>query len=133
MNYGQDYLRLDPSDRTQKQQGKLTDHFVKWYNLVVTNERIKEFEKLDKKLQKLAEEYPELTEARTMAQNQRHRCRAVLPAQETGFQVAIPAGRLPIILALRLFNRRGTTDPGPQQFDPHCRLQPGLACGRCRP
>jgi len=69
--YGQDYLRLDPAHRTQKQQDKLTDHFVKWYNLVVTKERIKElkFEELDQKLQQLAEEYPELTEAQTLGEN----------------------------------------------------------------
>ena len=71
LDYGQDYLRLDPLQRTRKQQDKLTDHFVKWYNLVVTKERIEElkFEELAQKLEELAEEYPALTEAQTIAEN----------------------------------------------------------------
>ena len=69
--HGQDYLRLDPNRRTQKEADLLTDHFVKWYNLVVTKHRIDElkFEELDRKLQKLAEEYPGLTEAQVIAEN----------------------------------------------------------------
>ena len=69
---GQEYLRLDPQRRTRKQQDKLTDHFVRRYNLVVTEERIKElkFEELwGGKLEELAEQYPALSEAQTIAQS----------------------------------------------------------------
>ncbi|MBM3801345.1 MAG: DUF1549 domain-containing protein [Acidimicrobiia bacterium] len=69
--HGQDYLRFDPNRRTQKQEDLLTDHFVKWYNLVVTKQRIDElkFEELDGKLEKLAEQFPLLTEAQVIAEN----------------------------------------------------------------
>ncbi len=70
-NRGQDILRLDPSQRTQKEQDKLTDHFVGSYASVVGEERYKElkFKELSGKLAKLAKEYPSLSEAQTLAQN----------------------------------------------------------------
>ena len=75
--YGQEYLRLDPQRRSRKQQDKLTDHFVKWYHLVVTKERIKELRFNEEltgnqtpgKLEELAGQYPALSEAQTIAQH----------------------------------------------------------------
>ena len=68
---GQEILKLDPSQRTQKQQDQLTDHVIQWYDDVVSEERYKElkFKELREKLEKLAEEYPALSEAQTLAQN----------------------------------------------------------------
>jgi len=71
VDYGQDYLRLHPTRRTQKQQDKLTDHFVKYHNELVSQEQFKKlkFEELGEKLERLAEEYPELSEAPTIVEN----------------------------------------------------------------
>jgi Protein of unknown function (DUF1553)/Protein of unknown function (DUF1549)/Planctomycete cytochrome C len=68
---GQEILKLDPSQRTQKQQDGLTDHFINWYNLVIPKEKYEElkFKELQEKLQKLKEEYPGLSEAQTLAEN----------------------------------------------------------------
>lgn len=68
---GQDILRLSPSRRTQKQQDMMTDHFIEWYGLVLGAEKYKElkFKELRGKLEKLAEEYPALSEAQAMAEN----------------------------------------------------------------
>jgi hypothetical protein len=69
---GQDILRLAPARRTQKQQDQLTDHFIKWYGLV-SEERYKElkFAELQEKLEQLDDEYPQLSEAPTVAENPR--------------------------------------------------------------
>jgi len=66
---GQEILRLDPARRTQKQQNKLTDHVVKFYGIPAGKERYEElkFKELTEKLEKLADEYPGLTEAQTIA------------------------------------------------------------------
>jgi hypothetical protein len=68
---GQEILRLDPSQRTQKQQNKLTDHVVRFYGIPAGKERYEElkFKELTEKLDKLEEEYPGLTEAQTIAEN----------------------------------------------------------------
>jgi hypothetical protein len=68
---GQDIIRLNPSQRTQKQRDQLTDHFLEWYGLVVGGEKYKElkFQELRERLEKLAEEYPALSEAQTLAEN----------------------------------------------------------------
>ncbi|MCI0628376.1 MAG: PSD1 and planctomycete cytochrome C domain-containing protein [Acidobacteria bacterium] len=68
---GHDIIRLSLPQRTQKQQDKLTDHFIRRYGQVVGEQRYKElkFKDLLEKLAKLAEEYPGLTEAETIAQN----------------------------------------------------------------
>ena len=57
--HGLEILKLDPAKRTQKQQDRLTDHFVKWYAETVTKERYKQlgFEELGKKLEQLEEEF----------------------------------------------------------------------------
>ncbi len=68
---GQEILRLDPSKRSQKQQNRLTDHCVRFYGIPAGKERYEElkFKELTEKLDKLEEEYPELTEAQTIAEN----------------------------------------------------------------
>jgi hypothetical protein len=68
---GPEILRLDPSQRTQKQQDRLTDHFVRFYGIPAGKERYEELKlkELAEKLDKLAEEYPGLTEAQTIAVN----------------------------------------------------------------
>ena len=52
-------LKTEPSKRTPKQHQILTDHFIRWNN----------FKELQKRMEKLAEEYPGLTEAQTLAEN----------------------------------------------------------------
>ena len=37
---GQDILRMAPSKRTQKQQGQMIDHMIKWYGIVAGKERL---------------------------------------------------------------------------------------------
>jgi hypothetical protein len=68
---GPEILRLDPSRRTQKQQNRLTDHVVRFYGIPAGDKRYEElkFKELTEKLEKLAEEYPGLTEAQTIAAN----------------------------------------------------------------
>jgi hypothetical protein len=68
---GQNILRIESSRRTQKQQDQMTDHFVKWYGLVLPPGKYKElkFDELRDKLEKLEEEYPPLSEAPAMAEN----------------------------------------------------------------
>jgi hypothetical protein len=68
---GQDILRLAPVERSQKQQDELTNHFIKWYGIVVGEDRYKElkFKELQEKLEQLDEEYPPLSEAPAMAEN----------------------------------------------------------------
>jgi hypothetical protein len=54
---------------TQKQGDQLTDHFIRWYGLVLPRGKYKELkfeelrEKLREKLEKLEEKYPPLSEA----------------------------------------------------------------------
>ena len=71
LDHGTDIIKIPPDKRTQKEQDRLTDHFVRWYYPSITKEKLKElrFEELGKKLQSLEEEYPELTEAQTMAES----------------------------------------------------------------
>ena len=73
LDNGTDYLRLDPARRSQKQQDRLINHFVKWYSYAISKEKGKELrlEELAEKLQKLDEEYPELTEVQTVTSSQR--------------------------------------------------------------
>lgn len=62
-------LLKDPATRTQKEQDKLTDHFLEWYSAVVSKERYQElkFKELREKLQRLAASFPALSEAQTIA------------------------------------------------------------------
>jgi hypothetical protein len=71
LDNGEEILKLDPSQRTQKQQDRLTDHFIQWYSLVLPKERYEElkFNDLQEQLAKLREEYPELTEAQTLGES----------------------------------------------------------------
>ena len=64
-------LKLGPAQRSQKQQDRLINHFVKWYSYAISKEKGKELklEELAEKLQKLDEEYPELTEVQTVAES----------------------------------------------------------------
>jgi hypothetical protein len=59
------------SERSQKEQDKLTDHFVQYYGIVLQKEQYKElkFSDLVKKLAELDERYPGLTEALTFIEN----------------------------------------------------------------
>jgi len=68
---GQDILRLDPSERTQKQKDRLTDYFIGAYGRVVGQDRYKQvkFEELREKLRKLADQYAQLSEAQTLTKN----------------------------------------------------------------
>jgi mono/diheme cytochrome c family protein len=68
---GQSILRLEASRRTQKQQDQLTDHFIKWYGLVLPPGKYKElkFDEVREKLEKLDEEYPPLSEAPALMEN----------------------------------------------------------------
>jgi hypothetical protein len=70
---GRDVLRLSGLQRTQKQQYRLTDHFLEWYGLIVGEENYKQikFQELRDKLERLAAEYPALSEAQTIAENPR--------------------------------------------------------------
>ncbi len=65
---GQEILRLDPSQRTQKQKDRLTDYFVRSYNHVVDKERYEELglKKLNQELAELRAEFPSLSEAQTL-------------------------------------------------------------------
>ena len=71
LDHGHEIIRKSPSQRTPKERGKLTDHFVRWYDFAEGKERYEEvkFKELREKLQKLAQEYPGLTEAPTLADN----------------------------------------------------------------
>jgi len=66
---GQEILRATPSERTPKQNDKLTDYFLSNYSAAVSEEEYKKlgFRELGEKLNKLAEEYPGLSEAQTLA------------------------------------------------------------------
>ncbi len=68
---GQDILKLSPSKRTGKQRDRMTDHFLKWYSIVASEERVKELKvkEMRNKLKALSEEYPALSEAQTLTQN----------------------------------------------------------------
>ena len=68
---GQDILRLNPSERTDKQSYKLTRYFLDTYKIVVSKERYKElkFKELLEILDELDEAYPPLAEAQTLAEN----------------------------------------------------------------
>ena len=62
-------LLKNPAERTQKEQDKLTDHFLEWYSAVVSKDRYAElkFKELREKLKQLRDGFPELTEAQTIA------------------------------------------------------------------
>jgi hypothetical protein len=63
-------LLTSPDKRTQKEQDKLTDHFLEWYSAVVSKERYAElkFKELRDKLAKLKQSCPALSEAQTIAE-----------------------------------------------------------------
>jgi hypothetical protein len=71
LDNGTEILKQVPERRTQKQQDRLINHFVKWYSYAISKEKGKELklEELAGKLQKLDEEYPELTEAQTVCES----------------------------------------------------------------
>ena len=68
---GQDILRTPRSQRTRKQQDQLTDHILKWYGIVASDERTEELKikELREKLEQLKEGFPALSEAQAMAEN----------------------------------------------------------------
>ena len=63
-------LLTDPAKRTQKEQDKLTDHFLEWYSAVVSKERYVElkFKELREKIAALKTSCPALSEAQTMVE-----------------------------------------------------------------
>lgn len=64
-------VRIPPAQRTARERDILTDHFVKNYHFAVGNKRYKEL-KLDvatKALAKLKADYPQLTQAMTIAEH----------------------------------------------------------------
>jgi hypothetical protein len=63
-------LLKNPGKRTQKEQDKLTDHFLEWYSAVVSRERYQElkFKELREKLAKLRQSCPALSEAQAIEQ-----------------------------------------------------------------
>jgi hypothetical protein len=68
---GHDILRLNASQRTKRQQDQLTDHFLEWCGLAIGEERIKaaRLKELGERLEALKEEYPDLSQAQTIAEN----------------------------------------------------------------
>ena len=71
VDHGHEILRKPPSQRSQKEHDKLTDHFVQYYGIVLQKEQYKEikFGDLLKKLTEVDERYPGLTEAQTFIEN----------------------------------------------------------------
>jgi Protein of unknown function (DUF1553)/Protein of unknown function (DUF1549)/Planctomycete cytochrome C len=63
-------LLTDPAKRTQKEQDKLTDHFLEWYSAVISKERYAElkFKELRAKVADLKTSCPALSEAQTIAE-----------------------------------------------------------------
>ncbi len=63
-------LLKSPAERTQKEQDKLTDHFLEWYSAVVSKERYAElkFKELRDKVAALKQSCPVLSEAQTIAE-----------------------------------------------------------------
>jgi hypothetical protein len=61
-------LFQEPEKRTQKDQDKLTDHFLEWYSAVVTKERYEElkFKELREKLDQLRKGLPSYAQAQTV-------------------------------------------------------------------
>ncbi|MGH9338635.1 MAG: PSD1 and planctomycete cytochrome C domain-containing protein [Acidobacteriota bacterium] len=68
---GVEILRTLASQRTAEDQEALTDHMLEFYWIVTTKERLEElkFKELLQKLQQLHQEYPEVTEAQTIAED----------------------------------------------------------------
>ncbi len=68
---GQEVLRTHPAYRTQKQQQRLTDHFVPRSQETFGRKRFEElkFKELTEKLRQLKREYPQLTEAQIIVEN----------------------------------------------------------------
>jgi hypothetical protein len=68
---GHDILRISPTERTQGQQDQLTDHFLEWCGLGISEERIKsaKVKELSEKLEALKEDYPALSQAQTILEN----------------------------------------------------------------
>ena len=64
-------LLTDPAGRTQKEQDKLTDHFLEWYSAVTSKEQYTElkFKELREKIAALKQSCPALSEAQTIAES----------------------------------------------------------------
>jgi hypothetical protein len=73
-------LFKNPSERTQKEKDKLTDHFLEWYSAVVSKERYDQlrFKELRQKLTNLSQTCPALSQAPTVADLQQPRQAYVL-------------------------------------------------------
>ncbi|MFN8006463.1 MAG: PSD1 and planctomycete cytochrome C domain-containing protein [Terriglobia bacterium] len=71
LDHGQEILLKNPTERTQKEQDRLTDHIVRYYSIAEGKDRYDElkFKELGEKLDQLSEQYPSLTEAPTITEN----------------------------------------------------------------
>ncbi|HUQ94845.1 MAG TPA: PSD1 and planctomycete cytochrome C domain-containing protein [Bryobacteraceae bacterium] len=69
---GEKIMRIPPGRRTPRERDVLVDHFIRNYHFAVGPKAYAEtrFKELDEKLKKLKEEYPQLTQAMTVAQEQ---------------------------------------------------------------
>ncbi|MDX1984759.1 MAG: PSD1 and planctomycete cytochrome C domain-containing protein [Bryobacteraceae bacterium] len=68
---GAKILQIPPAKRTRREADVLTTHFVRNYNFAVGPDRYKQlkFKELDEKLRALYDEYPQLTQAMTIAED----------------------------------------------------------------
>ncbi len=68
---GAKIVQIPPAERTARESDILTDHFVGNYHFAVGNKKWKELklDELNKKLRELKAEYPQLSQAMTVAEN----------------------------------------------------------------
>jgi hypothetical protein len=68
---GAKIVQIPPAERTEREADILTDHFVGNYHFAVGNKKWKELklDELNKKLRELKVEYPQLSQAMTVAEN----------------------------------------------------------------
>jgi hypothetical protein len=66
-------MRIPADQRSERERDVLTDHFVRNYHFAVGQKRYKEakLDELDKKLRQLKEDYPQLSQAMTVAESKR--------------------------------------------------------------
>src|SRR5207245_9295076 len=71
LGHSDDTSETPAAQGTQKRRDTLTDIFLERYTEVITKEEYKQlkYDELWKKVQQLEQEYPELSQAQTIAQN----------------------------------------------------------------
>ena len=72
VDHGHEILRRPQAERSPKEQDKLVEFLSTWYGLVVSKETYEglKFKELSEKLAALEEQYPGLSEAQTLMENQ---------------------------------------------------------------